>query len=153
ALEVTISGNGTVSPNLNGKMLMVGKSYTMTARPSAGSVFVNWTGSSSSSSPVLMFVMQSNLVFQANFAPKQSGPGTVNATFNGLFFDPNDITPQNAGSVNLIMTSTRNFTGKLQLGSARLSLKGQFDTDGNATVTVARPMKSPLSVVLHVDLA
>jgi plastocyanin len=79
--------------------------------------------------------------------------GTSSATFNGLFYDPNGVSPQNSGSFNLVMTSTAKFTGRLQLGNSRLPLKGQFDADGNATNVIARPMQNQLTVVLHVNLA
>jgi len=43
---VSTSGGGTVTPNLNGKILELGKQYTMTATPAAGNTEAQATGSS-----------------------------------------------------------------------------------------------------------
>jgi len=150
-LVVQVNGNGTVTPNLNGQMLLLGKSFTMTAKPNAGALFANWTGSTNTSSPALTFIMQSNLVFQANFIPNPFGQAT--ATFNGLFFDPDAISAQSAGSFSLVLATTGKFTAKGQAGSTRLALKGQFDAAGHATVNVARAMQAPLVITLQLDLA
>lgn len=66
-LTVQINGGGSVTPNFNGVSLEIGKTYSMTAQAGTGSAFVNWTGSSTTDSPTLTFVMQSNLTFVANF--------------------------------------------------------------------------------------
>ena len=41
-LTLLINGNGTVTPSLYGQQLLVGKTYTLTAHPAAGSLFSNW---------------------------------------------------------------------------------------------------------------
>src|ERR1051325_9871864 len=62
-LTVQINGGGTVTPNYNGAILEIGKNYSMTAQANSGSEFVNWTGSITTTNPMLSFVMQSNLTF------------------------------------------------------------------------------------------
>ncbi len=64
---VQINGGGTVTPNFNGVLLEIGKTYSMTAQAGAGCAFVNWSGDLPTNSPTLTFVMQSNLTLIANF--------------------------------------------------------------------------------------
>jgi len=66
-IQVQTNGFGTISPNYNGQMLEVGKTYSMTASPGSGCIFTNWTGSLVTSAATLNFTMASNLTFTANF--------------------------------------------------------------------------------------
>jgi hypothetical protein len=79
ALMLMVSGKGMVSPDLNGQKLSMGKQYAVTASPSPGQMFCGWGGAITSLVQRLSFVMKSNLVLQANFAPlnlRSSGVGT-----------------------------------------------------------------------------
>jgi uncharacterized repeat protein (TIGR02543 family) len=71
-LTVQTNGNGTITPSLNGKVLQIGSTNTMTAAPKAPSVFVNWTagigGSVVTNGKLVKFVMTTNLVLTANFS-------------------------------------------------------------------------------------
>src|SRR5258705_5554714 len=66
-LTVTINGQGTVTPDLNGQALEVGQSYTVLAQPAGGYAFSNWSGNVSATTAQLTFVMQSNMTLVANF--------------------------------------------------------------------------------------
>jgi hypothetical protein len=93
-ITLTINGDGSVPGITNGQLLEIGRSYTIVAAPASGAVFVNWTGGVSENSPALTFVMQSNLVITANFAPDPgpqfdritiaiNGNGTVGGAVSG----------------------------------------------------------------------
>lgn len=72
-LSVLTNGNGTVNPDYNGALLQIGATYSVTATPGTASVFTNWMSGTSlpltvlTNGPTLTFVMQTNLVLQANF--------------------------------------------------------------------------------------
>lgn len=68
-INVVIVGQGSVTPNLSGKTLVAGRTYTMTAVPSPGWLFANWTGSVSANTPTLTFVMQNSMSVTATFYP------------------------------------------------------------------------------------
>jgi hypothetical protein len=73
-LTVHTNGLGSLNPNYNNALLQIGKSYSITATPGSGFKFTNWTGGTTlplavlTNGATLQFVMQSNLVLQANFA-------------------------------------------------------------------------------------
>ena len=72
-LTLTISGQGTVSPNYNGQLLEIGRAYSVTASAAAGFAFANWvvstnwTGGVTYTSATLSFLMQPNLTLQVSF--------------------------------------------------------------------------------------
>jgi uncharacterized repeat protein (TIGR03803 family) len=145
---VEINGHGTVNPNLDGQFLQLGKSYSMTAVPAVGSVFADWTGSTTTSVARVMFVMQSNRVLEANFKPDLFFTGKGN--YNGLFqAPPLVVSPTNSGMIALTLTSRGAFTGFVQLGVKRTAISGHFDIDGKAQVTALRRNLNPLTINLE----
>ena len=72
-LIVNTSGLGTVSPNDNGAILQIGKNYSIKATAATGFAFTNWTGGTSlplqviTNGTTVRFLMESNLMLQANF--------------------------------------------------------------------------------------
>jgi hypothetical protein len=148
-LVVQTNGWGRVGPNLNGALLELGKTYSVRAIPGPGQIFAGWSGGASSS-PVLTFVMQSNLTLTANFVP--SPFPVVKGAFAGLFADTNGVTPVSSGYVTFNVTPMGAFSGRVQLGGMRYPFHGQFDLTGNATLSLNRYWLPSLALNLHVDL-
>jgi len=152
---VHINGDGSVSPNYNGQPLQVGQTFTMTAKAGKSSFFFNWTDGDDNvlaDTPRLDFVMESNLVLNANFV---LNPFYVErGTYSGLFFDPNGVAPESSGFFTITTTEKAKFSGKLQMGAAQYSMKGLFDTNnGLAQVTVSSRNLTTLTVQLQLDLS
>jgi hypothetical protein len=149
-LVIQTVGQGTVSPNLNGAPLAVGKMYKLKAKADFGQLFAGWNGIDSQS-PALTFVMRSNLVLTANFVPNPFL--AIKGNYAGLAADTNAVTPQSSGYFGLTVTPSGAFSGKLLLAGGHFGFHGQFDLNGNVAVAVSRgTLFSPLSLMLHLDL-
>jgi hypothetical protein len=140
ALTLATEGSGTISSGLDAQSITPGQVYTVTAVPEEGQEFAGWTGSISSSDARLTFVMNSNLVLNANFRPKRTGsaghPGT---SYNGLFFQTNAVSLTSAGSFTLSLTSRGRYSGRILLGAHRYSFSGLLDTtQGSGTNVIKR---------------
>ena len=83
-LTVSTNGTGSLNPNYNQALLQIGKNYSITATPGTGFIFANWTGGTSlplgwlTNGATVTFLMQSNLVLQANFV--ETSKPTLNVT-------------------------------------------------------------------------
>jgi len=80
-LGLTVRGDGRVTPALNGKLLEVGKTYQITARPASGQIFAGWEGSSKGN--VLSFRMEPGLSLVATFMPNPFG--ALAGRYTGLY--------------------------------------------------------------------
>ncbi len=150
-LMVQIVGAGTVTPDYNGQTLALGQTYTVTAKAGAGSVFSNWTGGIVSDSPQLTFTMQTNLMLVANFAAHPFA-ATV-GSYNGLFYDSNDVERASSGTFTATTTAGGNYSGRLQMGLSRYPFSGHFNLAGAATNMITRRSTNWLTLVLQMDLA
>ena len=77
-VQTNTAGWGTVTPSLNGKVLQIGSTNTMTAAAKTGYVFTNWTygigGTVVTNGKVVKFVMTTNdMVLTANFRNLTAG--------------------------------------------------------------------------------
>ena len=88
-LAVSTNGVGSITPNDNGLKLVIGQTYSLTAKAGSGCVFSNWTGGISfplnilTNGLTLQFVMQSNLWLQANFTDTTKPTLTVTSPKSG----------------------------------------------------------------------
>ncbi len=103
-LTILTNGSGRVSPNLNGRTLVKGAQYTLTAIAGTGEIFSNWTGSIITNANPLTFTMAPGTLLQANFAPN---PFTALAgVYNGLFMASNGVTATTAGMLRSFVVNT-----------------------------------------------
>jgi hypothetical protein len=149
-LQLAASGRGMISPNYSNALLQLGETLTLTATAGAGYVFSNWTdisGAVVTNGPALKFVMQSNLLFTANFIPN---PFLLAAgTYEGLFFDANGVVPAGSGFFSAQVNNNGNFTAKLQQGNASHPISGQFSLTGEwSTNTLAAWAGTAVSLTL-----
>ena len=91
-LTVIIDGQGTVTPDLNGQALDVGNTYVLTAIPAIGFTFAGWTGGLTSSVARLSFVMEANLVLEANFVDSTAPAVTITAPSANTRLTNNTVT-------------------------------------------------------------
>ena len=150
-LTVSITGTGTVTPNLNQMLEPVGGTLTLTAKPGVGQVFSNWTGIVTVTTPTLTFVMQSNMVWQANFVPNPFTPFV--GSYQGLIFDTNGPTHAGSGFFSTTLASAGSFTAKIILAGQNLSLSGQFTAGGFFSNNIVRKGLPAVSAQLTLDLA
>ena len=149
-LTLLTNGNGRVTGATNGQLLEVGKPYLLTALPGLGHVFSNWTGSVTSQSNVLNFVMQSNFSLTANFVTNPFTP--VAGIFNGLYYETNGVRHDASGFFTLLLKPDGKFTAKLKNGVKLYPFIGKFDLDGLSTNSVKRLGTNNVTVELVLDL-
>jgi hypothetical protein len=149
-LTVQINGQGRVNPDYAGQMLVLGATYSMTAIPAAGYSFSGWSGTLTTNSPTIRFVMETNLMLQANFVP--GAFVAAKGSYNGLFYDTNGVALVSAGGFRLVTTAKGSYSGSLQTASRRYPFSGSFDMRGTSTVSLAPRQANPLTLTLQLDL-
>ena len=141
---------GTVTPNLAGKTLIVGNSYMLTALPAARHLFAGWTGGLTTNAARLVFLMQSNLVLQANFVTNPFY--ATKGQYRGLFGNETEPAHASSGAATITVTDAGKFTAALRLSGTTASLSGQFDLAGNTSKQVVFLRTNQLTLSLHLDL-
>jgi len=90
-MQVQTNGVGTVTPSYNGRVLEIGKSYTMTATARSGYLFNRWTfglgGELATNKPAITFKMTSNLVLTANFSDPRKMPAVEATPYAEIIVD------------------------------------------------------------------
>jgi hypothetical protein len=160
-LTLQTSGGGSISPNLNGHTLELGKIFTLNAQPAGGNIFAGWTGATNLNNPVdtnlarLTFQMSSNINLIANFVPNPFSP--VAGVYTGLFYDtnnfPTNVQPETSGMLTLQLSRQGAFTGKLNMSGRNYPFNGRLSPTGQANRPVLRRGLKPAVLALSLDFA
>ena len=145
------NGTGTVAGAVDNQRLDIGRNYTLTATPGAGSVFSHWSLNFApvSSSNRLTFTMQTGLIVSATFVPNPYR--AVRGTYDGLFRNSGDVHHTNAGSFKMVTADQGTYTVSIQLAGKKYMASGRFALDPNdvnlptARNVIARPGQPPMS--------
>ena len=130
---VQTNGYGSISPNYNGQLLEIAKSYSMTATPSPGFAFVNWTGSVATNNVMVQFMMSSNLTLTANFADVTKPTNIITSPTAGQLWSNQVFTVRGTASDNVAVT---NVIYKLNAGGWIPALTTNGWTNWQATLTL-----------------
>ena len=147
-LGLTVSGNGSVFPNLDGRPLEVGKQYALTASPAAGYIFKAWSGRTNSDSPRLIFQMEQGMTLQAEFVPNPFLP--LRGIYRGLI-ESSPPRAETSGALTLNLSALGTFSGRLRLGTSTIALSGRFSSGGEFSRTLVRG-GTPLELKLTLHL-
>jgi hypothetical protein len=132
-LTLITNGIGGITHAFAGNVLEVGRTYSVTGVPGAGQAFSNWVGSVNSSSATLSFVMQSNMVLQANFIPNPFLP--AKGVYNGLF-GQTIRAQERSGFFALTLGEHGGYSATLKRGTNSYSWTGTFNVSGQASKAV-----------------
>lgn len=149
-LVVSIDGTGTVTKNFeNTSQRELGATYRITATAGPGWRFDHWSGSATSSSATISFVMAEG--FQLTAHLRVNPFVAVQSTYSGLVQLASPV-HDSSGLLKVTTTASGTFSGKLMLGGKTYALTGRFDGAGDAVATIKRGALPPLTVSLHLDL-
>jgi hypothetical protein len=152
-LNISVSGEGTVTPGLKASQVVLGNSYALTATAAKGWVFQNWsaiglTGQYLTNSHILAFDFVSNTVITANFIPN---PFVVlQGAYNGLFCESGSVQTGNSGFFTLKLSASGSFSGRLLMSGSTYTFSSQFSASGSAQA-LARSGAKSLIVNLQLD--
>ena len=152
-LGLSVTGQGTLTPNYQNAVLEVGKTYKLTAKPAIGQIFSHWedeTGTILSRNAALTFTMRNDLQLKAVFVPNPFIP--TKGSYAGLAFNPGAASHANSGLFTATVTDKGKLTSKLLWAGATHSLSGQLAGDGSFSNAVVRKGLSPLTVELQLSL-
>ena len=113
-VNVSASGFGTVTKEPDKAFYSAGESVTLTATPSLGNLFTNWSGDATGTTNPLTVQVNNNLSVVGNFAPAPPRILTVTANGNGgVAKNPDKATYLNGETVTLtaVPGADSSFTG------------------------------------------
>lgn len=146
-IALLTNGFGSITPNLNGQRLEVGKFYTFTGVPARSNLFGGWN--SGSRSAALSVVMETNLSLTANFVTNPFIP--LKGNYEGLAFTSTNFASNAVGTVKLSVTDQGKFSGRV-IGLDTYNISGAFWVDGTTQITLSKASRTPLTLSLQMDL-
>ena len=149
-VDITTSGNGTLSSGSGPRYVPVGHSLTITAKPGSGSVFYGWTGDIISPAATITFKTLTNLSLVAEFIPSPFSPAA--GVYQGLFYDTNAFIQPSSGFFSAQLTGQGAYSASIMLEGVKYGFSGQFSAAGSASNYIARAV-DPIHVQLSVDLS
>lgn len=165
--DVTVSGLGSVSPNLNNSLLPFGSNYTLTATAASGFNFAGWSGSFATNKSVLSFTMTSNVSLTATFLNQTKPALTITNLVTGQRVSNSVITVGGTASdswtvaaveyqVNgggwIPATGTAKWSAVLNL-QAGTNLFQAYAVDGNGTRSTTNTMAVDYVVPAQLQLS
>jgi hypothetical protein len=85
---------------------------------------------------------------QANFVASPFTP--VTGTYNGLFYEADQVRQASAGALALTVSTHGKYSGRVQIGNSRYSFSGKLSLNCLATNLLKRPKTNPLTLHLRV---
>lgn len=155
-LGLVTNGIGGVKGATNGQGFELGRNFSLTALPSATTVFSNWIVMTNanvvytSASPVLTYMMRPDLKVIANFVDNPFID--VAGKYNGLFYDEGNFENASSGFFTLTVTARGTYTASILNHGRKLSSSGQLDLDGNSTKSVLRKGTNDILITWNVNL-
>lgn len=150
-LILTKTGTGTFSGVANGQMLFVGRNYKVTALPGNGQVFSNWTGTISSCTNPLTFMMQSNMTLVANFVANPFIPRA--GVYNGLFYETNTHSHYSSGFFSFTLGASGAYSGRYYVAGLSYAITGKFNIEGESLVVFPNAPKVTFDLKLDLTSA
>lgn len=148
-LTVNTVGAGTVKPGTGS--FEVGQTYTLSAKAAVNHVFAGWSGDSTSTAKTLSFTMpDASATVTATFILNPFAEVIV-GRYTGSVAGPSSA-PETAGLLDVTVSKTGAFSGKLWYGGKPFGLKGEFNGSGRFVGSVKRTKKLPLVVDLTLNM-
>lgn len=131
-LNLRVVGNGKVAGATSGMSILAGRYYTVTATPGKNQVFDGWSGSVTSATPTLTFLVPADATNFTLTATFSENPFVYRAgTYVGLFRPTNSLALENVGQMTVTLANNGAFSGKIVHRDGTYRFAQAFDRSGS----------------------
>jgi hypothetical protein len=128
-----------------------GRNRSITVTPAVGQ-----SGAATITVSVSDGTAATNTSFQLTVNDTSGGGGGVGltavvGTYNGLFFESDEVRQESSGAFEVSINSHGNYSGRLQMGNHRYAFNGKLDDQLAAANTISRGHDTPLSLSFQAD--